>query len=106
MPTFIKATTCRFCSVVSLLLCPTKYRWGVFYSAAKFKAGGWPAIVLTAPIFGFVHPVGIGEMVPLAVLGGVFAWMAETRKSLVPSMLGHFLQNSMATAMLLLALGS
>ncbi len=79
---------------------------GVFYNAAKLKVGVWPAIILTGLIFGFVHPVGLGAMLPLAVLGGVFAWMAETRKSLVPSMLGHFLQNSMATAMLLLALGS
>ncbi len=78
---------------------------GVFYNAAKLKVGVWPAIVLTGLIFGFVHPVGISEMVPLAVLGGVFAWLAETRKSLVPSMLGHFFQNSLATAVLLLALG-
>ena len=62
--------------------------------------------MLAGLIFGFVHPVGLGEIVPLALLGGVFAWMAETRKSLVPSMLDHFMQNSMATAMLLLALGS
>lgn len=79
---------------------------GVFYNAAKLKVGVWPAIVLTGLIFGFVHPVGIAAMLPLAVLGGVFAWMAETRKSLVPGMVGHFLQNSMATLMLLLALGS
>ena len=78
---------------------------GVFYNAAKLRVGVWPAIVLTGLVFGFAHPVGLAEMLPLAVLGGVFAWMAETRKSLVPSMLGHFLQNSMATAMLLLALG-
>jgi len=78
---------------------------GVFYNAAKLRVGVWPAIVLTGLVFGFAHPVGIAEMLPLAVLGGVFAWMAETRQSLVPSMLGHFLQNSMATAMLLLALG-
>ena len=78
---------------------------GVFYNAAKLRLGVWPAIVLTGLVFGFVHPVGLAEMLPLAVLGGVFAWMAETRQSLVPSMLGHFLQNSMATAMLLLALG-
>jgi membrane protease YdiL (CAAX protease family) len=87
-------------------LCEELLFRGVFYNAAKLKVGVWPAIILTGLIFGFVHPVGISEMVPLAVLGGVFAWMAETRKSLVPSMLGHFLQNSMATAMLLLALGS
>ena len=79
---------------------------GVFYNAAKLKVGVWPAIILTGLIFGFVHPVGIAAMLPLAVLGGVFAWMAETRKSLVPGMVGHFLQNSMATLMLLLALGS
>ncbi len=86
-------------------LCEELLFRGVFYNAAKLKVGVWPAILLTGLIFGFVHPVGISEMVPLAVLGGVFAWMAETRKSLVPSMLGHFLQNSMATATLLLALG-
>ena len=86
-------------------LCEELLFRGVFYNAAKLKVGVWPAIVLTGLIFGFVHPVGISEMLPLAVLGGVFAWMAETRKSLVPSMLGHFLQNSMATLMLLLALG-
>jgi len=31
--------------------------------------------------------------------------MAETRKSLAPSIVGHFLQNSLATLLLLLALG-
>ena len=77
---------------------------GVFYNAAKLRLGVWPAIVLTGLIFGFVHPVGIAAMLPLAVLGGVFAWMAETRKSLVPGMIGHFLQNTIATATLLLAL--
>ncbi len=78
---------------------------GVFYNAAKLRLGVWPAIVLTGLIFGFVHPVGLAEMLPLATLGGVFAWLAETRKSLAPSILGHFLQNSLATMMLLLALG-
>ena len=78
---------------------------GVFYNAAKLRAGVWPGIVLTGLVFGFVHPVGIAEMLPLAVLGGVFAWMAETRKSLAPSILAHCMQNTMATLMLLLALG-
>ena len=78
---------------------------GVFLNAAKLRVGAWPAIILTGLIFGFVHPVGIAEMLPLAVLGGVFAWMAETRKSLAPSMVAHCLQNTFATLMLLLALG-
>jgi len=77
---------------------------GVFYNAAKMRVGVWPAIVLTGLIFGFVHPVGIATMLPLATLGGVFAWMAETRKSLAPSILAHCFQNSFVTLMLLLAL--
>jgi membrane protease YdiL (CAAX protease family) len=77
---------------------------GVFYNAAKLRVGVWPAIVLTGLIFGFVHPVGIAAMLPLATLGGVFAWMAETRKSLAPSILAHCFQNSFVTLMLLLAL--
>ena len=77
---------------------------GVFYNAAKLRVGVWPAIILTGLIFGFVHPVGIAAMLPLATLGGVFAWMAETRKSLAPSILAHCFQNTFATLMLLLAL--
>ena len=74
---------------------------GVFYQAAKLRLGVWPAIVLTGLVFGFVHPVGIAEMLAIGTLGGVFAWMAETRKSLVPSMFAHFLQNFTTTLLLL-----
>lgn len=77
---------------------------GVFLQAAKLRLGVWPAIVLTGFVFGFVHPVGLSGMLPLMVLGGVFAWMAETRRSLAPSMLAHCLQNTFATLMVLLAL--
>jgi membrane protease YdiL (CAAX protease family) len=74
---------------------------GVFYNAAKMRLGVWPAIVLTGFVFGFVHPVGIAEMLAIGTLGGVFAWMAETRKSLAPSMFAHFLQNFTTTVLLL-----
>ena len=77
---------------------------GVFLQAAKLRLGVWPAIVLNGFVFGFVHPVGLSGMLPLMVLGGVFAWMAETRRSLAPSMLAHCLQNTFATLMVLLAL--
>ena len=79
---------------------------GVFYNAAKLKLGVWPAIVLTGLVFGFVHPVGIAEMLALGTLGGVFAWMAETRKSLVPSITAHFLQNFTTTLILISVLAS
>ncbi len=77
---------------------------GVFYQAARLKLGVWPAIVVTGLVFGFVHPVGIAEMLAIGVLGGVFAWMAETRKSLLPSMAAHCLQNLTTTLLLLLIL--
>ena len=77
---------------------------GVFYQAARLKLGVWPAIIVTGLVFGFVHPVGIAEMLAIAVLGGVFAWMAETRQSLLPSMAAHCLQNLTTTLFLLLIL--
>ncbi len=77
---------------------------GVFYQAARLKLGVWPAIVVTGLVFGFVHPVGIVEMLAIGVLGGVFAWMAETRQSLLPSMAAHCLQNLTTTLLLLLIL--
>lgn len=74
---------------------------GVFYNSVKLLFGVWPGIILTGLIFGFVHPVGIAEMLAIGTLGGVFAWMAETRKSLAPSMFAHFLQNFTTTLLLL-----
>lgn len=79
---------------------------GVLYQAARLRLGVWPAIIVSGLIFGFVHPVGIASMLAIATLGGVFAWMAETRKSLAPSMLAHFLQNFTTTILLLSVLGS
>ena len=77
---------------------------GVLYNAIKLRLGVWPAIVLTGLVFGFVHPVGIAEMLAIGMLGSVFAWMAETRKSLVPSITAHFVNNFTATLMLLFVL--
>lgn len=77
---------------------------GVFYNSIKLLRGPWTAIVTTGLVFGFVHPVGIVEMLAIAVLGGVFAWMAETRKSLAPSMTAHCLNNLTVTLLLLFAL--
>lgn len=73
---------------------------GVFFNAARIRLGPWPAIVLTGLVFGFAHPVGVGQALILGTLGAVFAWMAYTRKSLAPSMTGHFLQNTYATSMM------
>lgn len=73
---------------------------GALYNGIRMRLGKWPAILLTGFIFGFFHPVGIAEMFPLAVLGGVFAWMAETRKSLAPSMVAHCINNLTSSLLL------
>jgi membrane protease YdiL (CAAX protease family) len=67
---------------------------GAFYQAARIRLGVWPAILLTGVLFGSVHPVGVAGTVPLMVLGATFAWIAEKRKSLLPGMIGHMLQNT------------
>jgi len=76
---------------------------GVFYQGARQKFGPAAAIVMTGVIFGLAHPVGAEGMLAIAVLGCVLAWVAESRKSLASSMIGHFLQNigaSMAVILL------
>lgn len=74
---------------------------GVFFQAARARLGAWPAIVLTGVLFGGIHPVGVAGTVPLMVLGSFFAWVAEKRKSLLPGMVGHFLQNTASYVMLI-----
>lgn len=74
---------------------------GLFYQTARAKLGVWPAIILTGVVFGLVHPVSIVGSFPLMLLGSVFAWLAETRKSLLPGMVAHSLQNMMSFANML-----
>jgi membrane protease YdiL (CAAX protease family) len=74
---------------------------GIFFNAARLRLGVPGGIVMTGLAFGLSHSVGIAQQIPLAVLGGVFAWMAQTRKSLAPSMFAHCLQNSFVYATLL-----
>lgn len=76
---------------------------GVLYQGLRMRFGPWPSIVASGFIFGFAHPVGIAGMVPLAMLGCVLAWIAETRKSLFPGMVVHCLQNLGTSAMIILA---
>ena len=67
---------------------------GLFFNAARLRLGTTGAILLTGAAFGLAHPVGIAEQFALATLGAVFAWMAYTKKSLLPGMFAHFYQNT------------
>jgi membrane protease YdiL (CAAX protease family) len=90
-------------AVLAPLFEETVFR-GLFYNAARLRLGAPTAIGLTGIAFGLAHAVGIAEQVPLAVLGCVLAWMAQTRKSLLPGMIAHSLQNSFSYALLLFSL--
>lgn len=84
-------------ATIAAPLCEEFFFRGVFFQGARQTFGPKAAILLTGFIFGIAHPVGITGMVTIGVLGCVLAWIAETRKSLAASMVGHFLQNLGAT---------
>jgi membrane protease YdiL (CAAX protease family) len=69
---------------------------GVLLNALLLRFRPVYACLLTGLMFGCIHPVGLAEALSLAALGTVFAWMAYLRKSLMPGMFAHFLQNSYA----------
>lgn len=91
--------------IVATIMAPlveeTMFR-GVLYQGLRQKLGIWPSIVISGIVFGCGHPVGPAEMIVLSTIGISFAWITESRKSLFPNMLCHFIQNSLATGSLLL----
>lgn len=66
---------------------------GILQNAIKRKAGPWAGIFLSACIFSFLHPQLPLGFLPVMVLGIVFGMLAEARKSLVPSIIAHSLNN-------------
>lgn len=63
----------------------------------------WPAIVLSAVIFGSLHLVGgdIGVGIQIAVLGGILAYLYERTGSLWAPIAAHMINNSIAFTLLL-----
>jgi membrane protease YdiL (CAAX protease family) len=66
---------------------------GVLQNAIKRKTGPWSGILLSACIFSLLHPQLPLGFLPLMVLGIVFGILAESRKSLVPSIIAHGMNN-------------
>ena len=66
---------------------------GILQNAIKRKAGPWASIFLSACIFSFLHPQLPLGFLPVMVLGIVFGILAEARKSLVPSIIAHSMNN-------------
>ncbi len=71
---------------------------GVLQNAIKIRFGPWPGIIISSVIFSLLHqqlPLGF---LPIMILGLVFGVLAETKKSLVPSIVAHSINNSVAFA--------
>jgi len=66
---------------------------GILQNAIKRKAGPWMGIFLSACVFSFLHPQLPIGFLPILVLGIVFGILAEARKSLIPSIIAHGMNN-------------
>ncbi len=73
---------------------------GCAYPAFRRRWGVGVAVVASGLLFGAVHGQ-LAELVPLTVLGIVFAALYETTGSLVPSIIAHSLQNSITLLQLM-----
>jgi|GEM_PF-2832416 len=73
---------------------------GVLQNAIKRKLGTWAGIILSACLFSLMHPQLPLGLLPLMVLGIVFGIIAEVRKSLVPSIVAHGLNNGVIITMM------
>lgn len=76
----------------------------IFFRGVLFRsfATRWRAvvgIVLSAMVFALVHPLPLGFL-PIFVLGTIFAVIANQRGSLLPGMVAHALNNTLAFVLL------
>jgi hypothetical protein len=69
----------------------TLYR-GYVMRAFQKSWGVWPAIILSGLLFGLYH-VQLSNLIPLATLGMLFAFLSWTTKSILPAMVAHFVNN-------------
>lgn len=73
---------------------------GALYGAIRRHAGAGAAIAVTSLFFALVHPQLPLGFLPILVLGIVFAIAVELRRSLIPSIVAHMLNNGVALLLL------
>ena len=59
------------------------------------RKGQWTAILLAAILFGIFH-IDPWRIIPAALLGAVFGWLVYRTQSIIPGMLAHFANNTIA----------
>lgn len=55
--------------------------------------GIWAAIIISGAIFGLYH-LRLTQVIPLATIGMVLAWVTIKSGSLIPAIVGHFVNNA------------
>lgn len=72
---------------------------GFLFAGLRRRLSLWPAALISAAVFGGIHaPTGPTAVVPLAMLGVVFAWLYERTGSIWPCIIAHALNNGLALA--------
>lgn len=61
----------------------------------RMRCGAWPAIVISALVFAFFHGTHI-QLLGTTVFGIIAGWLYWRTRSLIPSMIVHMVNNSMA----------
>lgn len=78
-------------AVVPAICEETLYR-GYVMSAFQKSWGAWPAIVVSGLLFGMYH-VQLSNLIPLALLGMLFAYITWVSESIYPAIVAHFVNN-------------
>jgi len=89
--------------VVAPVIEETFFR-GMLYNALRANMGVWPAALLSGAIFAIIHPQLPAGFPPLMVLGTLLAILREKTGSLIPSMVCHAINNTVALVFVLLVL--
>jgi membrane protease YdiL (CAAX protease family) len=67
---------------------------GAFFRHLRSGVGPLLAALISAIVFGLIHPVPLLLTIPLMTLGFAFALMREWRGSIVAPMTAHWLHNT------------
>lgn len=71
---------------------------GYVMRAFQKSWGIWAAIIFSGLLFGMYH-VQLSNLLPLAMLGMVFAFLTWTSKSIYPAIVAHFVNNAGSVVM-------
>lgn len=78
-------------AIVPAICEETLYR-GYVMRAFEKSWGIWPAIIVSGLLFGMYH-VQLSNLIPLATLGMLFAYITWVTKSIYPAIVAHFVNN-------------